>query len=102
MSELEANNTENLPVILMGDFNEGPSGEVRNQINSSSLNLKDSWTKKEEGSHHRFTGKNEDTVRIDWVMHSSSLSSKETSLVKDSKENLYPSDHFPVITTISF
>ena len=101
LNELKVNNPENLPIILMGDFNESFGGEVRKLINSDGNNLQDSWTSAEEGSHHRFTGKNQDTARIDWIMHSPSLKSEDTALVKDSKGDIYPSDHFPVKTTIT-
>ena len=101
LNELKHNNRDHLPMILMGDFNEGPEGGVRQLINASSSSIKDSWNASEEGSFHGFTGHYEHHSRIDWILHSTELISSATELIKDSKNNIYPSDHFPVKTTLT-
>ena len=92
-------------VILMGDFNEAPNEEVRKILNNSELNLIDPWIEEElpeEPSHHSFKGKRDDGSRIDWILHSESFTSEKIKLLKDHFSGIYPSDHFPVFTQLTF
>ena len=81
-------NSKSLPVVLAGDFNESPNGEVRSQIDQN-LFLKDPISCSNEvsqGTHHRFDGDNEKTSRIDWILHSDDFKSEDYLIIKDSKK----------------
>ncbi len=101
ISEVEKIRKKNEEIILTGDFNEGPSEDVRKILIDSDIELDDSWlllNKEEEASHHKFTGTNPTGTRIDWILTSKSLNPISTRLVKESTEGIFPSDHFPVIS----
>lgn len=93
----------NLPVIISGDFNEGPSGGVGNLVKTSSLKLYDPWLKlghSEEGTHHNFTGNAYGNERIDWFLLEDGIKCLQICLNKDEQDQVYPSDHFPVFCEI--
>ncbi len=91
-------NENDLPSILMGDFNETPEGEVHSLFTSASF--VDTW--KELGfpedetslTHHDFNG-NPDKGRLDWILVTSHFMVLNGEIVKDSVDDIYPSDHFP-------
>src|SRR5690606_14260721 len=67
---IKAENTNNYPIILCGDFNEAPAGKVRSHL-IEQLDLSDPWFElghHEETSHHKFCGFNEAGARIDWIL----------------------------------
>lgn len=100
--EVQILNKENLPLILMGDFNDSPDSEVR-KIILKKLNLLDPWTElsyPEEGSHHSFLGDKTKGERIDWILIPKDLSASEIRLEKKSFNNIYPSDHYPLLATL--
>lgn len=104
VEEVKKLNPEGLPIIIMGDFNEGPSGEVRTIITKAFPGIYDPWEKlglKEEESHHKFKGTLKDALRIDWILCDGSLNCETIGLDKTQENGLYPSDHFPVQATIS-
>ncbi len=87
-------------LIIMGDFNEGPEGEVRAIINNAFPELVDTWklfNPHEETSHHAFNGECQNGSRIDWILVDQSFQVKECFLDKTVVSGRYPSDHFPVI-----
>ena len=99
IKEISSLNIQNLPIILMGDFNEGPNDQVRNIIGNSQFRLKDPWSelnKQEEVSHHGFEGHKISAKRIDWILVSPEFNIKSIELYKESVNDIYPSDHFPV------
>lgn len=107
MRELEKINPKKLPLILMGDFNEGPTRRVREAIDHSSFSLIDPWQKndlQEETSYHKYL--NDDPPkdfageRIDWILHDPRFSSDNIKLLKDSYDGKYPSDHYPILVDI--
>lgn len=86
-------------LILMGDFNEAPDGQVRQHLNSALPELYDPWIrlkKEEESSHHTFKQPITEGARIDWILAHNSLEVLDIFLDKCEKQGLYPSDHFPV------
>ena len=98
-NEINKVNQDELPLVIMGDFNDAPDSPVREVFHCSSLKVNDPWLdleKEEETSYHKFKGENEDGSRIDWFLVNEQLKSKEVDLVKEHKEGRYPSDHFPV------
>lgn len=100
INELNKINTDQSPIILMGDFNEGPTGEVRKILNHLNSDLEDGWltlNQKEETSYHKFQGVYPEGERIDWILHSSPFEIKEILLDKRIVNQIYPSDHYPVL-----
>ena len=96
-------NSQSLPFVLAGDFNESPNGNVRSHIDKN-LILKDPVALNDEnnqGTHHRFDGDNTKTSRIDWILHTEKFKSSDYRIIKDSKNGIYPSDHFPVVTRLT-
>ncbi len=105
VKEAKKNNYQNLPLILCGDFNESPFGEVRKIISSCFRNLYDPWfmlNKEEEASHHSFQESLNDDKRIDWIMVDKKIRCHDIHFDKTSQNNLYPSDHYPLKGTFSF
>lgn len=97
-------NTQNLPLILCGDFNDPPDGSVRKVIDELLPNLIDPWTElktSEESSYHKFKGSFPKGKRIDWTLVDKALSPKQTFLDKTSEDGIYPSDHFIVKLELS-
>ena len=102
--EVENLNKKNLPLILMGDFNDSPKGLVRETI-INSLGLKDPWIEEgfpEETSHHGFKGiKNEiGGDRIDWILIPHAFAVEKIYLEKKSFNGIFPSDHYPLLATV--
>jgi endonuclease/exonuclease/phosphatase family metal-dependent hydrolase len=93
------------PLILMGDFNDGPGSQTHAVLTQERSRLRDSWKAMglDEGTHsatsHGFKGipKKE---RIDWVLVSPDFDVKSVSIIRDEFEGRYPSDHFPVIADL--
>ena len=102
IDQLQLVNKSNLPIILMGDFNEGPNGKVRSQINSKLPNLIDPWDAVESGSHHKFDGNNKNSLRIDWILIDKIFKKEKIYLEQSHENNIYPSDHFPVKCILNF
>ncbi|MCL4233379.1 MAG: endonuclease/exonuclease/phosphatase family protein [Deltaproteobacteria bacterium] len=98
------------PVVLTGDFND-PVGAASYDILTGSLeydgamgNMLDPWISlglPEEGSFHGFTGVPTGPSRIDWVLHSASFTPTTGEVSHYHEDGRYPSDHFPVMTTLS-
>jgi endonuclease/exonuclease/phosphatase family metal-dependent hydrolase len=102
-NQIKIINEESLPIILMGDFNTCANSGVRKHL-IESLDLVDPWlinNKAEEPSFHMFKGSFPEGKRIDWVLISSCLSSTRIELIKDERDGLYLSDHYPVYCEIS-
>lgn len=89
-------NSQNLPMILMGDFNDSPTSLTRSIIEKELPTLVDNWTSAEESSHHPFSGQNSQGDRIDWILHSF-RQKVQIHLDKSVENNTWPSDHFPVV-----
>jgi|SRR5690606_7360994 len=93
------------PVILTGDFNSSPDSE---QIKSLSSFLNDAYTVTETPpygpvgtfSSFRFTAPFDS--RIDYVFVSNHFKVRKYAALTDFKEQRYPSDHLPVVATVSF
>ncbi len=100
--EIRKINSKNLPLILMGDFNDSPNSQVRKDV-ISKLPLKDPWklmNLPEESSHHKFLGHYDLGSRIDWVLLSSHFDCQSIFFNKEHRNNIYPSDHFPLMAKI--
>ena len=99
VQQIKIINNENKPFLLMGDFNEGPQYNVRKIIMNNLLDLRDPWEQlklKEEGTHHKFSGDNSQTERIDWILATKEFQPRKIAIEKYHVNNIWPSDHFPV------
>lgn len=100
--EVQKINMRNLPLILLGDFNDSPKGEIR-KILLENLDLIDPWIElghPEETSHHAFKGEKEEGDRIDWILIPHSFMVEEIQLEKKSFNDIFPSDHYPLLATV--
>ncbi|HXH29918.1 MAG TPA: endonuclease/exonuclease/phosphatase family protein [Bacteriovoracaceae bacterium] len=92
------------PLILMGDFNEAPTLNVRAIIDEEFKNIQDAWklfNATEESSHHPFTGTCPEGSRIDWILVDKRARVESCSMHKETVNGSFPTDHFPVICEIS-
>jgi endonuclease/exonuclease/phosphatase family metal-dependent hydrolase len=102
INEIQKMNKLQLPIILLGDFNDSPKGAIRKTL-IERLNLFDPWIKlgqPEETSHHGFRGSNETGDRIDWILIPHSFVIEEIQLEKRSFNDVFPSDHYPLLATV--
>ena len=105
ITEVGKLNQDNIPLILMGDFNDTPTSNVRKSI-VNSLDLKDPWLEEghtEETSHHGFkeaTEGQEAGERIDWILIPHAFAVEEIYLEKNNFNGIFPSDHYPLLATV--
>lgn len=95
---------QGMPIIILGDFNDAPEGEVRHILNQEISGLQDAWklfNATEETSHHAFNGECQNGSRIDWILVDQKIKVESCILEKKNFEGKYPTDHFPVICNIS-
>lgn len=98
-------NSEDLPVVLMGDLNLEPNAPG---IKFLSEKLNDSKTIAKldfgpEGTFNGYNFKEPVTRRIDYIFTSKgNISVKKYAVLSDSKDLKYPSDHLPVFVSLQF
>ena len=100
--EIKILNLKNLPLILMGDFNDSPKSGVRNSL-LNSFDLKDPWLEAghpEETSHHGFQENKNSGDRIDWILIPQAFAVEKIHLEKSSYNGIFPSDHYPLLATV--
>lgn len=92
-------NIENLPVILMGDFNLEPeaSGILKiSEVMNDSRNFSN-YSFGPDGTFNGFKFMEPVTRRIDYIFTSKgNIEVLKYAVLTDSKDQKYPSDHFPV------
>ncbi|MFP4650058.1 MAG: endonuclease/exonuclease/phosphatase family protein [Desulfobacterales bacterium] len=94
-----------VPLLLMGDFNEEPDGPVHRILTDPALGLHDSWRALGRGdgpesyTHHAFTGYPKGH-RIDWILAGRDFSVLDAQVVKYRENGFYPSDHFPYMADL--
>ncbi len=95
------------PVILMGDFNAGPTSHIHDLLTGSETGLFDTWQvagMKEDAdsfTHHGFTGVPHDS-RIDWILVTPHFKVVQVEIIRDDFHGHYPSDHFPCMVDLLF
>ncbi|MEL4307516.1 endonuclease/exonuclease/phosphatase family protein [Joostella sp. CR20] len=99
-------NTNNLPVVLTGDFNLDSSSEGVKKIKEQLLDTHLVAGENAFGPDGTFNGFHFDEPvknRIDFVFISSNdFDVLKSGILSDSKDLKYPSDHFPVIAYLNF
>lgn len=96
------------PTLLAGDFNADPSSSCYSVFTSTAdkagepaAGFKNSFTEPYPGTHHGFTG----SLRgdhIDWILFRGDVRQKGATIVTDSFDGCFPSDHFPLTATFSW
>ncbi|UOY05856.1 endonuclease/exonuclease/phosphatase family protein [Muricauda sp. SCSIO 64092] len=106
LSKIKDLNRSRLPVILMGDFNLEPdtpgiqliSGKLEDSHQAAGTN-----SHGPRGTFNGFEMQKDVTRRIDYIFFDpSGFKILKSSIVNESKEGLYPSDHFPVYVELTF
>lgn len=103
LNAIFTNNTQDLPVICMGDFNALPgTPEIVKIKNAANLNMVDALFENQgDPTFHRWdpTG----TSKIDYIMSTRDLAFTSSKVLTTSftvnGQTLWPSDHFPVMAT---
>jgi endonuclease/exonuclease/phosphatase family metal-dependent hydrolase len=87
-----------VPFIMTGDFNAPAGGEVHQMFTSV---LRDAWATAltRSGPEHTFNGFGTITsgARIDWILYRGELKPREAETVTRTRDNRFPSDHYPVL-----
>ncbi len=106
LKKMDILNRENLPVVLMGDFNLESETEHIQILKNNLFDAKDvSETKPfgPSGTYNGFHFEKPVTLTIDYVFVSKqNISIKKYGVLSDSKDCKYPSDHLPIIVFIQF
>ncbi len=94
------------PVILMGDFNAEPQDDSILELSQHMLdawNLSDTSDGTSEGTFNAFDPETPSTRRIDYVFISKAAGKwrGKYEIVRESRQARYPSDHFPVLVTLT-
>ncbi len=99
-------NKDNLPVILMGDFNLNDQSKAINYLSSSFNDSRNISFNSPFGPYGTFTGfEFHEPVkdRIDYIFCSKeNIQVEKYAVLTDSKDSKYPSDHFPVFVEVKF
>lgn len=98
--------TQGQPVVLMGDFNEGPDGAVVRTLLLAGLQDSRLTADNSSGStatFHGFTNKDPRTKRIDFIFYQAfaGVSDYHVPLLLD-EQGHYASDHAPVLATLKW
>jgi len=99
------NKVDDLPTILMGDFNSTIEDEVIQYLKNDKKNVfndvMDYMMNENYGAtFHNFTGRT-DGHPIDHIFVSHDIDVIQTTIFRDKIEDIYPSDHYPVTSTIT-
>ena len=102
MSRIKTINTQNFPVLVMGDLNVEPHSEV---VAILKKELSDSKEKAvlvfgPEGTYNAFKYREPVTRRIDYIMVSKQIKVNKYAVLSSAIEFKYPSDHFPVFVQL--
>lgn len=96
-----------IPLCLMGDFNDPPGGAVARRIIRKSpslgIHLYDPWQlleQPESSSYHGFGTADDSWSRIDWILLSDHFHSLSIDYERDCEPPVYPSDHYPVMARV--
>lgn len=96
-----------LPVLLIGDFNAGAGRTKAFDLLTEGGFLADTWLTARErindgvDSFNGFAPIAHTGERIDWVLARGGVSAERAEILTFSRENQYPSDHFPVMVSLT-
>ena len=94
------------PLILVGDFNEPPEGDVYQELLGSGSPLTDTWRAShppgdEAPTVHAFNGQPRGH-RIDWILITPPFQVIGVAVITHNREGAYPSDHFPYLAEVAY
>jgi len=92
------NKIQKMPVIITGDFNARPNSKVIDKLmNNEVINLTNVFTG--EGTYHgmKYEHGKFYTRQYDYIFVSDDINVNNVYLDKTAHENIYPSDHYPLI-----
>ena len=99
---------DDIPAILMGDFNTVPFSACYNVFTDSDGHpavmapcFKDAFSQPFAGTHHGFTG-HTDGDHIDWILFRGNITVIRSRVIQDTFDNIYISDHFPLFAEFSW
>jgi len=96
-----------VPVILMGDFNDGPDSDAHAALVNRETGLLDSWQVlghpegEESFTHHGFLGTPKKS-RLDWILTTHPPHVRKARIVHDQFDGRYASDHFPYYVDLTW
>lgn len=106
LSKIEVLNTNNFPVVFMGDFNLEPADKSiialkRLMNDASEISLQKLFGP--NGTFNNFEFNSTVTKQIDYIFISknSNLTVSKYAVLTDSNDSRYPSDHFPVYVELN-
>ena len=101
VERIAAMNQEGLPMILTGDFNVMPDDPVLNGLNAKMLDARKTAIK--TGSRATFNAWGKSASIIDYIYHSGFSECAEfETIVRQYKDVLYISDHYPIVSRLVF
>ncbi|AVR43979.1 endonuclease/exonuclease/phosphatase [Christiangramia fulva] len=103
LQKISEMNTDDLPVILSGDFNLEPETEPIQLIKNKLKDSKEQAKIVSFGSEGTFNGYNYDQAdrpRIDYIFVNDEVEVEKYGVLTDSKEMRFPSDHFAVMAVL--
>lgn len=97
-----------LPALLVGDFNADPScpcyliftGENRKSGKNENC-FNNAFKEPFPGTHHGFTG-DINGKHIDWILYRGKIIKKESMIIHETLEKIYPSDHYPLYASFAW
>lgn len=101
LSEVAGMNAENLPVILMGDFNMTPENPALDVLKGKMFNARYTAVKTDDLDSANTWGKSFSKIDYIWYKNFSSCVEYET-LTKSYENRTYISDHFPIKAKLIF
>lgn len=100
LEQLEAIKSTDAYLLLTGDFNTSPEQRARKMFSHYLQDaLKDVPLEKQK-TYHEFTGKA--LAAVDTIYYDNRLQLETVKVDRERWDGVFPSDHFPVITTVSF
>lgn len=98
---------DNLPIIIMGDFNATPNSKIIKNFSNGKYLSKRFFAVQEKNTElynkptrAGFKGKDKG-FHIDYIFVSEELEIIDVDIITDNKDGKYPSDHFPLIANIA-
>lgn len=94
--------TKGKPTVILGDFNSLPNSKAIQLLNNEFI---DTYTVDTSNHKSTFNGFKSETLpnkRIDYIFVSKNITIRNNNIIVDKIGNLFPSDHLPVLSIISF